>query len=97
MFGHVRFQDGNMYTEQIEKLTLNGISNTRTPYEGIWQQSGAFCVRKNNNIRTACTAPAHTYLIHGFTVCMCLPTSFRRGGNRLSLWCWQDCILIESR
>nr|DAU64401.1 MAG TPA: hypothetical protein [Caudoviricetes sp.] len=28
----------------------------------------------------------------GFTACECLRTSFRHGGNRLSLWCWQDCI-----
>lgn len=42
MFGHVRFQGDNMYTEQSKKLTLNGISNTHTLYEGIWQQSGAF-------------------------------------------------------
>ena len=60
MFGHVRFQDGNMYTEQSKKLTLNGISNTHTPYEGIWQQSGAFY---RAIFHTACTAPAHTYLL----------------------------------
>lgn len=47
MFGHVRFQDGNMYTEQSKKLTLNGISNTHTPYKGIWQQSGASFAMKN--------------------------------------------------
>nr|DAN91873.1 MAG TPA: hypothetical protein [Caudoviricetes sp.] len=35
----------------------------------------------------------HT-LGRGFTVCKCLHTSFRRGSNRLSLWCWQDCILL---
>lgn len=108
MFGHVRFQDGNMYTEQSKKLTLNGISNTHTPLQRhLAAVRCLFCDEKrkvsnsgtfsNANFHTACTAPAHTYLMYGFTVCKCLPTSFRCGGDRLSLWCWQDCILIESR
>lgn len=94
MFGHVRFQDGNMYTEQSKKLTLNGISNTHTPYKGIWQQSGASFAMKNARCPTR--APflmpifiqrAQHQRIHTLgmdSLYVSVHTSFRHGSNRLS-------------
>ena len=71
----------NYFTIYLHISTIVSDKFTRHP-------SGCF---SNAIFPTACTAPAHTYFTHGFTVCKCLRTSFRRGGNRLSLWCRQDC------
>nr|DAV00300.1 MAG TPA: hypothetical protein [Caudoviricetes sp.] len=35
----------------------------------------------------------HTLGMDSLYVSVC--TSFRHGGNRPSLWCWQDCILVN--